>query len=92
MSNQTVYHRAKEELKAIWPEKDKHPSLEQLESLSYFEACIKEGVRTVCPAPVRMPRVVGSEGYQFEKYYIPEGVSTILLYLQPLGTKGMINS
>ncbi|PVH70573.1 cytochrome P450 [Cadophora sp. DSE1049] len=68
-----VYKRAHEELKAVWPDKSTPLSINELERLPYFEACIKEGLRVMCAAPVRLPRVVGPEGFKFRDYNIPPG-------------------
>ncbi|KAK2025530.1 putative cytochrome P450 monooxygenase [Colletotrichum zoysiae] len=78
-----LYARLRAELKTIMPEKDSQPSLRELESLPFLNACIKEGLRVACPIPGRLPRVVPPEGLNHNGLFIPPGttVSMPISYL-----------
>ncbi|PVH72215.1 cytochrome P450 [Cadophora sp. DSE1049] len=75
MRNPEIYKRLQEELATLSPDKKTRMTIYQVESLPYFEACIKEGIRVVCASPLRMPRVAPKQGYQFGKYQVPAGVT-----------------
>ena len=77
MRNPAVYKRAHAELKAAWPSLQTRLSVLELERLHFLDACIKEGLRMSCPAPLRMPRIVGPEGYEYDGHFLPAGVSRI---------------
>ncbi|QPC76847.1 hypothetical protein HYE68_007599 [Fusarium pseudograminearum] len=77
------YARLQDELKTIMPDVNSKPSLRELESLPFLEACIKESLRLACPPRGRLPRVVPSEGLEVNGFRIPAGcvVSSCISYM-----------
>lgn len=47
----------------------------QLEGNELLDACVKEALRITCPVSGRLPRKVPAEGWNYQGYYIPPGVS-----------------
>ena len=76
MRNPSVYEQAHRELWDAWPILEAKPSILELERLPFLDACLKEGLRISCPAPLRMPRVVGSGGYEYGHHFLPAVVSS----------------
>jgi hypothetical protein len=70
-----LYAHLHDELKTVMPDKESKPTLKQLESLPFLDACIKEGLRIACPPRGRLPRVVPSEGFRCHDQFFPAGVS-----------------
>lgn len=56
--NPTMKGRLVEELKAHISDVDRLPSLTDLESIPYLNACVRECIRIASPVPGRLPRVV----------------------------------
>ena len=75
LRDSAVYKRAHDELQSAWPHIEAPPTLLQLEQLPYLDACIKDGLRLSYPAPVKMPRIVNKDGYQYGAHFVPPGVS-----------------
>lgn len=57
------------------PDVNSGPSLRELESLPFLEACIKESLRLACPVRGRLPRIVPPEGLEVNGFRIPARVS-----------------
>ncbi|KAE8371602.1 cytochrome P450 [Aspergillus bertholletiae] len=68
-----LYTRLQQELLTVMPTLESRPTVMQLESLPLLDACIKEGLRHVCPVRGRLPRVVPPEGWKFGNLYLPPG-------------------
>lgn len=69
------YARLQDELKTVMPDVNSRPSLRELESLPFLEACVKESLRLACPIRGRLPRVVPPEGWEVKGVRLPGGVS-----------------
>ncbi|KAH7475976.1 hypothetical protein FOMA001_g11744 [Fusarium oxysporum f. sp. matthiolae] len=74
-----LYARLVAELKTIMPDKDSQPTLKDLESLPFLNACIKEGLRITCAPRGRPPRMVPPEGPECNGVFIPPGVCVAMI-------------
>ena len=68
------YSRLQDEVRTVMPTLNSRPLIEELDSLPFLDACIKEGLRVSCPSRVRMPRTVSEEGWKYNGHYLPAGV------------------
>nr|BAD98713.1 putative cytochrome P450 monooxygenase [Fusarium graminearum] len=77
------YARLQDELRTIMPDVNSGPSLRELESLPFLEACIKESLRLACPVRGRLPRIVPPEGLEVNGFRIPARtvVSSCISYM-----------
>uniref|UniRef100_A0A0D2XSL4 Cytochrome P450 n=1 Tax=Fusarium oxysporum (strain Fo5176) TaxID=660025 RepID=A0A0D2XSL4_FUSOF len=77
------YARLQDELKTVMPDVNSRPSLRELESLPFLEACVKESLRLACPIRGRLPRVVPPEGWEVKGVRLPGGttVSSCISYM-----------
>jgi hypothetical protein len=69
-----VYRKLQDEIRTVMPTLDSRPPIEELDSLPFLDACIKEGLRISCPSRVRLPRTVPEGGWTFKGHYFPAGV------------------
>ncbi|VTO83337.1 unnamed protein product [Fusarium graminearum] len=77
------YARLQDELRTIMPDVNSGPSLRELESLPFLEACIKESLRLACPVRGRLPRIFPPEGLEVNGFRIPARtvVSSCISYM-----------
>ena len=72
-----TYQKFKHELRDIWPELDQEPNLQDLETLPYLNAIIKESLRMTSGVVTGLLRIVPPEGAKICATYVPAGVSSI---------------
>ena len=69
-----VYRKLQEEVRTIMPTLNSRPSIEELDSLPFLDACVKEGLRISCPSRMRLPRTIPEGGWTFKGHFFPAGV------------------
>jgi len=82
-----LYRRLQDEVLTVMPAPDSRPTAEELDSLPFLSACIREGLRVTCPSRTRMPRTIPPGGCAFNGHHFPPGVrqlaaSCIVPYLR----------
>lgn len=74
-----VYRKLQDEVRTVIPTLDSRPPFQELDSLPFLDACIKEGLRISCPSRMRLPRTVPDGGWNFKGHYLPPGVKSVFL-------------
>ncbi|KAI9038140.1 cytochrome P450 [Aspergillus affinis] len=82
-----VHERVRGELCAAWEDASMSPGLAALETLPYFTAVLKEGLRLSSIVTTRLPRIAPDEDLQFHEWEIPRGtpvsMSTFFILRDP---------
>lgn len=68
------YETFKQELQKLWPVLEREPDLQDLESLPYLNAIIKESLRMTSGVVTGLLRIVPSGGAKICETYVPAGV------------------
>lgn len=74
-----AYQMFKRELQELWPVLKQEPDLQDLESLPYLNAIIKESLRMTTGVVTGLLRIVPSGGANICKTYVPAGVGLTIL-------------
>jgi cytochrome P450 len=73
--DEDVRSRLHAELRTVWEAEGIHPSLQDLESLPYLRACVRECLRFSSPISGRLPRITPHGGLDFAGHHIPAGTT-----------------
>ncbi|KAI0084581.1 cytochrome P450 [Irpex rosettiformis] len=87
LQNPQVHARLKEELLKVWPNLQDIPRYEDLESLPYLKAVLKESLRLIHGVFSPMTRIVPKGGAEIDGRYVPGGaivgISNMFVHLNP---------
>ncbi|KAJ5776433.1 uncharacterized protein N7511_001444 [Penicillium nucicola] len=85
--DKSIARKLRDELRTVMPTPDAHPESHQLESLSYLNGVIQEGIRLTFGVTMRQVRIAPTETLIYKDFAIPPGTpisqSTVLTNLDP---------
>ncbi|THV04023.1 cytochrome P450 [Dendrothele bispora CBS 962.96] len=73
LNDPSVYHKLKEELRQVWPDKETRIGMDVLEKLPYLNAVLKESLRLGHGVVTPLPRVVGPGPAEILGVHVPAG-------------------